>query len=530
MTDTREPGLRCPYFCCSNFNTQRGPRPDYKVDLKNRVHPIFHPTKLAGIYQIYDDADDRILIDQSLQLASQFMSMDTLYRHILTMAKGTAYFVSDDDNTIGKKVTRAHLKDERYEVSGIFVFPKPAHEIMDDRLRKQANAVIRDLAEMIDFEFLPPDSDGATGVCHSLEGPLPKHLHRKFPLGCRSLIVINSDVLENIRISESECHNHQSYKRSAQFDFAEVLCHETGHALLNAVYGDRWVEPCNGSAWASEGGYDLIAAIFGGTFYDTRWLIVPEGPHSRPVLEAPDSRCIMSWPSSTLVCQILCNGARIEVLDRPERFQEIFRLPDDFVANLFHENYWSLHHQHRRDRTLRPPDLARWIVALDKDVVDELHEKHFNDDENSELVQKDGENDDENGADSDDDLTTWLDLRLIDHDDDHLSDEAANRLWEVIRRQWTNRFSADPLDIMATILWPWNVAEVESMTSSDPDAAAFAFIDFYGRDDYSDSIKWHWWLTTHPMNGLEHRGMSMWRRLWQFCLRVKRKVLTALTE
>ncbi|KXT02022.1 hypothetical protein AC578_6566 [Pseudocercospora eumusae] len=40
----------------------RGPRPDYMVDLKNKIHPIFHPTKLAGIYQIYYDADDRLLI------------------------------------------------------------------------------------------------------------------------------------------------------------------------------------------------------------------------------------------------------------------------------------------------------------------------------------------------------------------------------------------------------------------------------------------------------------------------------------
>lgn len=457
------PPQPCPYFCCSAFRHFQDPiaEPDLRIDLTNEILPIFDAARFSSA----DGDFDRKIIEPSLQLASRFLSMDTLYQYILTIAEGDVYLEKPGKSRRGKRARTENLILDCTKTHALLVYTKPTHKVVNERLRSKARELLTDLGPMVDFDFCDTDAHTA-GACSPRLDPLSQDLAQKFPLGCRSQVSLGIEYLRELKTAHRHGESTESV-RWTQFCLAIIICHELGHALTNARFGDKFAEPITNGRWCGESGFDLEASIFGGTVQWTSIVTNPNGPHADEGPQTVNGPMLMEWPSSIVVGDLMNRNSDCRTLTPLPKCTKTFRLNRNFAFDLFDEDFWAEKDRNARSETLRPHGHPSWLLARPEESYRSVVKEPFPDEECFSNSDDEDWDDVPRGIDwastaelsweeiareweapdptysMDEESTDSSLLQAIEYDEPGLSEYERDCFLEILRRQWGHKFPRD---------------------------------------------------------------------------------------
>ena len=370
---TFAPGKPCASFCCSPFLRFKDEELKKSVDLNNPIHPIFRRENFSKeIRQRHYK-----WMEQSLRLASHLLESNALVPYLNTMFDGEVR------NGRGEIVPLSEIDQVNPDGSITWgwdasISPKPGQDEVNPETKQRAKEILERMAEMVTFDLIPDDeSDFASGGAQRVEGPLPSHIHRWFPRGCRTSIRLlrwkegSPCGVDNLTFfSRFEAGLVKDYPYDQQlgademlmmrFYMAQTLVHEVGHALSKAAHGFR-SELFYRDGRVAEAGFDVEKLLFGGeTMVRPPWEI-PDACEKGNT-ESHDRIIVMrEWPSPTVYEDYAAAGTPLAMRSSSIRSYEIiWRIPLSYIESLFTNEFWNGQAKKLRGQSQYPPKVGSW--------------------------------------------------------------------------------------------------------------------------------------------------------------------------
>lgn len=337
----------CQKFCCSEFYKYQDQSLTNPPDLTNPVHPVFGQER-------FQNNVDYSLFEMPLRLASRFLALDNVVRHIVVMTDGVRTVrpllpKQKVPHAIRSAGPKKHPDDQSPDL--------PEDDDNYDHWR--ANEILQHAAEHIRYfvnDNVVAWERGAKTV--KREGPFtPAQAARHNAPGTGSNVYIGNFLYRDLSVHAAKIENgevlddqNKTFRLASQFNFARTIVHELAHALELLYTGWRPVECFYESRNFSERGCEIETAIFGG-IVDVGWSLklmtarqeeyCPLGkqrtvPHPSWVFYAwPNQAYVDIYRQKALMMGVL-PGARF-----PEQANMAHRVPRHFVESLFLTRYWD---------------------------------------------------------------------------------------------------------------------------------------------------------------------------------------------
>ncbi|KAF2206481.1 hypothetical protein CERZMDRAFT_103383 [Cercospora zeae-maydis SCOH1-5] len=370
---TPQQSEQCSNFCCSDFYNMAEQEVKRPTDpLQNDIHPIFGRDKfvvpgwIPGLKSKSADEEYQCL-GPSLRLASRLMTTDAFMKHVVTVADGDIYLDATNSKSVrrGRKVeTLSETFTPDGRCRNILIYPRQRR--VNDAMRLRARRIMNQLVDFVTFSVGTVE-DGA--CCAAAMGPLPRNVPSCFFAGRLSVIELQSWARHQFREARRNPHLPERAVLMAHFMYATFILHETfGHALMNARFNSRAHEPWFQNRTASEAGYELQNALFGGIVYDQYVQLHHDDQRQIPPCRDIHGRFVLTmsaWPSSFLSHHYLSRGLPMGHRVPVGHFDSIVRVPDTFLSDIQSERFWTWRRLFSSSKELEEPLVPRngprWI-------------------------------------------------------------------------------------------------------------------------------------------------------------------------
>lgn len=372
----------CRDYCCSRFVRFKSETIETLRDLETPIHPIFRRKN-------FSTSIDYSSLEPSLRLASRLLESPALVEYINAVVDGEV------KNFKGEVIDVRNIDSHTFWTQLPSTWPKPNQDNSSKRARKRSRRILRQLAEMIEFDVCPSDDNttGFSAVCQPNLGPSTAYATRCFPNGCRSRIRFNEESLNTLKDAtakynlyrwidqgwEDDCTLLEDVAKAAvellttRFLFATENVHEMSHSMQFAVIGRTAVpmDLFHRGNKVAEAGFEMEAELFGG--------VLSRSPaiHARDYLYACDygkqhrvSSVISfhSWPSfTTAQAYSEVHGYDICPFSTARNYDLEWIVPAEFMNNLFSNDFWAQQEKKKDLKALHPPTESSWPFSLSFD-------------------------------------------------------------------------------------------------------------------------------------------------------------------
>ena len=366
IAGTSETG--CNDYCCSAFARFMN-LPIFGLEtLSNTIHPIFRKQNFRGNI----DYEAR---KPCLRLATHLLESTGLVPFLNTLVNGE---VRDLD---GKSQAQLHdgLLDPTRPHS---IWPSFEQEEINEKTRKRARQILRQMVEMVSFEIEPFDRSSIRphyyGRCVPLHGPLPPESPTCFPHGFLSKILLRGlEYNDLVGLTHDEIYlpiadaNGQVWSLhhllQLRFQITRTLVHEIGRAIAFAAHGSllSFNEPCYKDGKIAEIGFELEAHLFGGVFFPNHESFrssqsCEQARQDLQTYQLGPQFYYHSWPFFNLNGSRRNSGIDHWSYKKSSNFDLFWTVPMTFFQSLFTDAFWRAQKQRQDIHGVHPPKIVSW--------------------------------------------------------------------------------------------------------------------------------------------------------------------------
>ena len=363
MLDIPEaPERSCHDFCCSAFALFKADPIPVLPELTGPIHPLFRQKNFSPDFAYW-------ALEPCLRLATRLLESANLVPYLNTLFNGE---IRDIETGATFKSTSKIPNDVFHLLS---IWPWPGQEEFNTITKRSARIILERMNNMLRFDVRTLDN--MLACCTRTGDPLPSRLQSRFPRGCKSKITINSHCYDAlVKLSEQA----RSLPPDSGVDLTQVvhirfliacaLCHEIGHSLQNAAFGNllRSREVFYKNHKLAEAGFELETQLFGGIFIDFG------GDNGFTTSQTYAKACdvgkkrqqalafhLMDWPSHHLKVFYSRHFKRELWSGRGfAKHDMLHTTPNSFVLSLFTDSFWRDLQKKYDPTSLHPPKIASW--------------------------------------------------------------------------------------------------------------------------------------------------------------------------